>query len=192
MAAVASPGPDFIMVVKNSLSYSRKTGVYTALGIGSGIIVHILYTFLGIGLLIKESPSIFNIIKYLGAAYIIYLGVMSFRAESCQKKLILASEGRNISAFKAFRIGFITNALNVKASMFFLGLFTTMISPETSTNTLLILAVLIVVQTTLWFILVSYFFTQPAIQKKYYTYEGFINKSFGILLILLAVKILFF
>lgn len=192
MAAVASPGPDFIMVVKNSLSYSRKTGVYTALGIGSGIIIHILYTFLGIGLLIKESPSIFNGIKYLGAAYIIYLGIMSFRAESSQNKVIVASEGKDISPFKAYRIGFITNALNVKASMFFLGLFTTMITPETSTNVLLILAVLIVVQTTLWFILVSYFFTQAAIQKKYYTYEGFINKCFGVLLILLAVKILFF
>jgi len=192
LAAVMSPGPDFIMVVKNSLTYSRKTGVYTAIGIGCGIIIHVLYTFFGIGLLIKETPSLFNFIKYIGAAYIIYIGVMSFLAKSSQKKVIVAGQDHYISPFKAFRIGFITNALNVKASMFFLGLFTTMISPETSPKTLYILGFLVVFQTMLWFVLVAYFFTQPLVQKKFYEYESFINKVFGVLLILLALKILFF
>ena len=192
LAAVMSPGPDFIMVVKNSLTYSRKTGVYTAVGIGCGIVIHVLYTFFGIGLLIKETPSLFNFIKYIGAAYIIYIGVMSLFAKPSQQKVIVAGLENDISPFKAFRIGFITNALNVKASMFFLGLFTTMISSETSFKTLTILGFLVVFQTMLWFVLVAYFFTQPLVQKKFYEFENIFNKIFGVLLILLAVKILFF
>lgn len=192
MAAVISPGPDFIMVVKNALTYSRKTGVYTAIGIGFGIVIHVLYTFFGIGLLIKETPSLFNFIKYIGAVYIIYVGAMSLFAQPSPQKVIVAGQESDISPFKAFRIGFITNALNVKASMFFLGLFTTMISSDTSLQTLYLLGFIVVFQTMLWFVLVAYFFTQPLVQKKFYQYENAFNKILGILLILLALKILFF
>ncbi|MGB0886001.1 MAG: LysE family transporter [Chitinophagales bacterium] len=192
LGAVMSPGPDFIVVVKNALTYSRKIGVYTAVGIGFGIIVHILYTFLGIGILIKESSSIYRVLKYIGAVYIVYIGVMSFVAKTSKQQIITAEQQKEISNFKAFRIGFITNALNVKASMFFLGLFTTMISPETNKNVLYFLAVLLVFQTIFWFILVSHFFSRAKIQEKYFQYENVINKIFGLLLILLALKILFF
>lgn len=191
LLAVASPGPDFVMVVKNALSYSRKTGIYTAIGIGSGIIIHITYTFLGIGLLIKETPALFEVIKYIGAAYIIYMGIMSIRSNS-KSKIVVADNQQTISNFKAFKIGFITNALNPKASLFFLSLFTLVLKPETSPYVLVIIGVLLVLQTTLWFIIVSYFFTQELIQKKYFEYQNYINKFFGIILLLLAVKVLFF
>ena len=62
LAAVMSPGPDFIIVVKNALTYSRKIGIYTALGIGAVIIIHLVYTFLGLGILIKEIPELYNAI----------------------------------------------------------------------------------------------------------------------------------
>ena len=91
-----------------------------------------------------------------------------------------------------FKIGFITNALNPKASLFFLSLFTLVLKTETSPYVLVIIGVLLVLQTTLWFIIVSYFFTQELIQKKYFEYQNYINKFFGIILLLLAVKVLFF
>ena len=189
--AVASPGPDFVMVVKNALTYSRKTGIYTALGIGSGIIVHVVYTFLGVGLLIKEIPALFNLIKYVGGIYIIYMGVMSIRS-SADNKVVKGEKKEDISKFKAYRIGFLTNALNPKASLFFLSLFTLMIKPGTNPYVLILLGVLIVLQTTTWFIIISYFFTQEKIQKRYFQYEKVINVVFGIILILLAVKVIFF
>ncbi len=75
LLAVISPGPDFVMALKNSLTYSRKTGIYTALGFGIGIGVHIVYSFAGLAVIISQSEVVFLIIKYLGAAYLFYIGI---------------------------------------------------------------------------------------------------------------------
>lgn len=82
--AVMSPGPDFAVVTKNSLLHSRKTGIYTSLGIALGISVHIAYSLLGIGLVISKSAVLFSIIKYLGAGYLVYIGYLSLRAKPQQ------------------------------------------------------------------------------------------------------------
>ena len=81
LLAVISPGPDFAMVTRNSLTLSRRAGVLTALGIGLGVLVHLTYTLLGVGLLIEQSLWLFNAIKLVGAAYLIYLGVTMLRAK---------------------------------------------------------------------------------------------------------------
>lgn len=70
---LVSPGPDFVIAVKHSLQYSRATGLWTALGIGLGIIVHVSYCFLGIAFIVSQSILLFNIIKLCGAGYLIFL-----------------------------------------------------------------------------------------------------------------------
>lgn len=82
LLAVISPGPDFIMITRNSLIYSRRTGIYSAIGLGLGILVHVTYSLVGIGLLISKSILLFNTIKYLGAAYLIYIGYKSITAKA--------------------------------------------------------------------------------------------------------------
>lgn len=74
LLAAMSPGPDFAVVTKNSLFGSRTTGLYTAVGVGLGIFLHVGYSLVGIGLVISQSIFIFSIIKYVGAAYLLYLG----------------------------------------------------------------------------------------------------------------------
>ena len=71
--AVISPGPDFAMVLKQSITYGKKSSIYTSIGIGLGIGVHVIYTLLGIGLIISKSIILFTIIKFLGAGYLIYI-----------------------------------------------------------------------------------------------------------------------
>lgn len=188
--AVASPGPDFIVVLRNTLTYSRKAGIFTSLGIGTGIIIHVVYTFLGIGLIIKESPALFEIIKYIGTAYILYIAYQSFFSKS-NSKIISENKKENISTLKAFRIGFFTNVFNPKVSLFFLSLFTVILEPNTSVSLLVFLAFMIVFSTVLWFVLVSFIFTKEKIQKKYYLYQNSINKVFGILLFLFALQLIF-
>src|SRR3990167_6853963 len=85
--AVISPGPDFIMILRNSLIYSRKKGMFSAVGLGLGIMVHIIYSLVGIGLLISQSIVLFNIIKFLGAGYLIYIGVKSLLSKSSHLNL---------------------------------------------------------------------------------------------------------
>lgn len=72
---VVSPGADFVLVFKNSAIYGRKAGVLTALGIGIGVCVHITYSVIGISHLVSQNAVLFSIVKYVGAAYLIYLGV---------------------------------------------------------------------------------------------------------------------
>ena len=82
LLAVMSPGPDFIMLTRNTITYSRKAGIYTALGLGCGILVHVIYSLVGIGLIISQSIVLFSGIKFIGAAYLIYLGYKSLTSKS--------------------------------------------------------------------------------------------------------------
>src|SRR3990167_8795475 len=88
MLAVMSPGPDFVMISRNSLVYSRKVGVYSAIGLGLGILVHVTYSLIGIGLIISKSILLFSILKFIGAAYLIYVGYKCLRAKPHQQQSI--------------------------------------------------------------------------------------------------------
>ena len=70
LLAVMSPGPDFAMIVRNSLVYSKKTAIYSSLGLAAGILVHVTYSLVGIGLIISQSILLFSVIKFFGAGYL--------------------------------------------------------------------------------------------------------------------------
>ncbi len=191
LLAVISPGPDFFMALKNSLSYSRRTGIYTAIGFGLGIAVHVFYSLAGLALIISKSIIVFNIIKYLGVAYLIFIGLKSFLSKTKAIKVEDEAHLQDISALKAVSMGFLTNVLNPKASLFFLSLFTLVIKPDTATGTLLIISALLIIDTMLWFSLVAVFFTQKRIRIIYNRYQGWFNKLFGGFLIAVGLKIAF-
>jgi threonine/homoserine/homoserine lactone efflux protein len=130
LLAVMSPGPDFAMVMRNSLVYSRRTGVLAAVGLALGIMLHVTYSLLGIGLIISQSVVLFNILKLVGAAYLIYIGVKSLLSKKVHPGDVLVKENnrQDLSAVSAIRLGFLTNALNPKATLFFLALFTQVIN----------------------------------------------------------------
>jgi RhtB (resistance to homoserine/threonine) family protein len=191
LLAVMSPGPDFVMALRNSLTYSRKTGIYTAIGFGIGIGVHVFYCVIGLALIISTSPFIFNIIKYLGVAYLTYIGVVSIYSKA--KDVSAGSEihKTDISALKAIRIGFLTNVLNPKATLFFLSLFTFVIGPDVPKNIAWFLGVMMMINTALWFSFVAVFFTQARIRVLFNKYQKAFNVVFGVLLIAIAIKIVF-
>ncbi len=191
LMAVMSPGPDFFMALRNSLTYSRKTGIYTAIGFGLGIGVHVVYCVFGLALIISKSIIVFNIIKFLGAGYIIYIGIMSLLSKGNKIEMNTNEHKADISSLKAIRIGFLTNVLNPKATLFFLSLFTFVIGPETPNHILVLLGVIMMVNTALWFSLVAMFFTQKRIQKFYNQFQKIFNRIFGSILIVIGLKIIF-
>ncbi len=69
-----SPGPDFFIVLRNSLVYSRKNGLMTACGVSVALFAHLTYTFVGIAVLIKESPFTYSLLTTIGAVYLLYIG----------------------------------------------------------------------------------------------------------------------
>ncbi len=194
MLGVMSPGPDFAVVTRNSLIYSRKAGVYTALGIALGISVHVAYSILGIAVIIAQSMILFNIIKYIGAAYLIYIGYKALRA---RKSLSPANapeqtvHQKDISIFKALRIGFLTNLLNPKATLFFLALFTQVIDPHTPKYIQMLFGSMMMVSTFAWFAGISVLFSNNIVKLKLGRMLPRIEKVMGVALIALGIKVAF-
>ena len=192
LLAVMSPGPDFFMSIRNSLMYSRKTGMFTAVGFGLGIGVHVLYSILGLGLIISQSVMIYSIIKYIGAGYLVYIGIQSLRSKSESLEIDETTKKSDISAVKAIRIGFLTNVLNPKATLFFLSLFTIVIGPNTPVPMLAFLGGIMMVNTTLWFCLLAYLITHSRILPVFEKYQNLFNTAFGVILIGIGIKVAFF
>lgn len=192
LLAVMSPGPDFVMLLRNALTYSRKTGMWTALGFGLGIGIHVLYSIFGLGLLISQSEITYLVITYLGAGYLAYIGVMSFISKSGSLNINTVSSTSDITSIKAIRIGFLTNVLNPKATLFFLSLFTIVVGPDVPISTNIYLGVIMMVNTTLWFTLLAYLVTHNKILPTLEKHQNTFNKSFGIILIVIAFKVAFF
>jgi len=191
LLAAMSPGPDFVMCVKNSITYSRKVGIYTGIGIALGLSIHITYCMAGIGLIISKSIIVFNIIKILGALYLIYMGIRSIMA----KKSKLSLEGDHIttelSTWDAIKSGFLTNILNPKATMFFLAMFSMVIGKDTPSAVLIVISLIMILTAIAWFTIVAVLFSQNWVRNKFLKFEKAINSVFGGLLILLGLRIAF-
>ena len=183
LVALISPGPDFVVACRNTLLYSRAIGIYTAIGFGLGILVHISYAVFGLSWLIANNAFILAIIQYMGAVYLINIGVQSLRDFESKVESNTTASLHSIAAVKAVRMGFITNVLNPKATLFFLSLFSTMLTPEVSNASLIVLSILLVGSTMLWFSLVALLISHPRFTAGLNRYEKTVQQFFGVLLI---------
>jgi RhtB (resistance to homoserine/threonine) family protein len=190
LLAVMSPGPDFALISRNSLLYSRRTGVYSALGIALGILVHVTYSLVGIGLVIAKSPLLFAFIQYSGAAYLLYLGVQSFASASVNETLGTATS-HDLNSAEAVRSGFFTNALNPKASLFFLSVFSQVVKPSTPTALKILYGLEISIVTFLWFAAVALVLSHSSLCKKFTQAQPLLAKGMGVVLILLGLRVAF-
>lgn len=194
--AVVAPGPDFAVVVQNSVSYGRKIGVLTAIGIGAGISVHVLYTILGFGLLMQTNANIFLIVQLISALYLTYLGFELIRSNlktaHTESDLTFTSDNQNtaISKKSAFFKGFITNATNPKATIFFLGIFTTIVSQTTPLTVQFGYGLWMCMVNALWFIAVAYLFTLDHIRLMFLKRKKWFEIAMGSILILLAMRLI--
>ncbi len=187
-----SPGPDFAMVLRQSIIHGRKTAIFTSLGIASAILIHGVYTILGLGLIIANSAILFQIVKYIGAAYLLWLGISAILAPTPKPAKNLIKDNNKISAKKSFSIGFLTNLLNPKAMLFFISLFTLVVSVDTGVKFQAIYVLSMSIVLFLWFLLVSLFFTTKKISNGFYKMGKWFNSITGLALIFLAIKMVFF
>ncbi|QQR78882.1 MAG: LysE family transporter [Candidatus Moraniibacteriota bacterium] len=187
--AAVSPGPDFIVVAKNSLN-ARKIGLMTALGVGLGILVHVAYSLLGIGLIISQSIILFSIIKYVGAAYLLYLGIQLVRTKKESFKEISVEKGDgNISLSQALKEGFITNALNPKATLFFLSIFTQVIDVKTPLIVQGMYGIEIAFIVGIWFSLLAFIISAPLVRNKFSKVQYYLSKIMGVALVAFGIKL---
>lgn len=179
--AVISPGPDFAMVSRNSLMLSRRAGVLTALGIGLGVLVHVTYTLVGVGLLIQQSLWLFHAIKLVGAGYLVYLGIKMLRSKPCG--VLADGVMASLSDAAALRTGFLTNALNPKTTIFIVSLFMQVVRPETPLAVQISYGAFISVAHIAWFCLVALCFSAGPVRDRLLAIRHWIDRVFGGLLV---------
>ena len=155
VALTVAPGPDNIFVVTQGITRGRRQAIVTALGMCSGISVHTTAAAFGISALFYSSVIAFNVVKYAGAAYLMYLAYKTLRERSAIK--LPVADDRPDPAL--FRRGFIMNVLNPKVAMFFLAFLPQFVTTNTGYFPLqmLLLGFLFMLQAVVIFCLIGYF-----------------------------------
>lgn len=187
--AVISPGPDFAMVTRNSYAFGSRIGLFSALGIACGVQVHVFYTMFGIAVIIVESPTLFMAMKIIGASYLIFLGYKSLT----NKTKLTFGEASNIapSPAAAFRMGFLTNALNPKTMLFVIATYTQVVQPDSPLSLNFAYGLFMSAAHWIWFSIVALFFAVPAMRKRILERQVVVDKSIGIALIALGASLVF-
>lgn len=181
------------MTIRQSVRFGRLVGICTALGIGAGISVHVLYTLLGVGALMHTTPWLLTVAKVVGGAYILYLGVNLLRSKP---KTTL--EGDKVAdeplveqtLSKAFTTGFLTNATNPKATLFFLAIFTTIISATTPLQIQALYGLWMCFVNALWFVIVALFFSSARVRLLFMRMGHWFERTMGVILILFAGRLI--
>lgn len=188
--AVASPGPDFYVVMRQSVRGGTRLGIWTSLGVGSAILLHVTYCLLGVALLLSQSPVLFDVMKFLAAGYLFYIGVQSIRASLIKQEVERAvAQEPVLSAIRAFCVGFLTNGLNPKATLFFLALFTVVIDPSTPVIIQIVYGLYLAVATFLWFTLLSLVLGISRVRDLILRMGMWLERAMGAILILISLQI---
>jgi len=184
--AVISPGADFAMVTRNSMMLSRRAGVLTAVGISLGVLVHVAYSLLGVGLVISRSPMLFGLIKYFGAAYLVWLGIGMIRAKPAVPGVITVPA---LSDLGALRRGFLTNATNPKTTLFVVSLFSQVISPRTPLAVQVGYGLFMSLSHLAWFVLVAFAFSSIPAQRAVAEARHHVERGIGAVLVCLGLTL---
>ena len=187
--AAMSPGPDFAMVVKNTLLYSQKSGIFTALGVATSLLIHSTYCLLGLAIIISKSLLLFSIIKYIGASYLIFIGIKCLIAKKETSSLTEQPQQKIISNFISFRQGLLCNLLNPKAIMFILAFFTVILKPTTTLTAQLTFALEIVLIHFIWFSSLAIMLSHKVIKSGLGKIQFYFVKLMGVFLIGFGVRI---
>jgi threonine/homoserine/homoserine lactone efflux protein len=185
-----TPGADTVYILGRSISQGRKAGIYSALGIVSGVFFHITLAAFGLSIIVAKSALAFNLIKYTGAIYLGYLGIKMWVTKSETEFTDQPLETK--SPYKLYISGVLTNALNPKVALFFLVFLPQFILPGTATSPIpfFILGVIFLIPGTIWCLLLAIFSSILADKiKTNKSISNWLNKITGGIFIGLGVKL---
>lgn len=186
-----TPGADTLYILGRGISQGRKSAIISALGISTGCLVHTILAAFGLSAILQNSIFAFNLIKWAGAIYLIYLGIKSFKSKGLSLENLENTDV--VSSKKIFWEGVFTNTLNPKVALFFLSFLPQFISVNNSYGSIpfLILGFTFIVTGTLWGMILSFtsaIFTRKMKENK--NISARLNKITGIVFITLGIKLL--
>ncbi|ERM58957.1 MULTISPECIES: LysE family translocator [Vibrio] len=195
--ALMSPGPDFALVVQNATRHGRQTGLYIALGLSCGILLHSLLSLTGISYLVHQQPTLFAIIQLAGGSYLLYLGYGALKAtwytiqhhdddtDSVHSTDLILTNKR-----EAFSKGFATNILNPKALVFFISLMSSLVPADMSLSGKGFALLILFGLSLFWFSLLAWMLSTKALQKKLHEATVYIDGLCGAVFTIIGVSIL--
>lgn len=181
----ASPGPSLAVVVEQTMKGGRQQGVITAIAHGVGVGVYALLAALGLAVIVQQTPWMFEGLRWLGAAFLLFLAYKSFTAPA----EIGAAESHPVSGRQGAVIGFLTAFLNPKLAIFFLAVYTQFITPETLLSAKLGMAGVSALVDALWYLLLAVMVSHPSVMSRLQNSAGPLQKGFAVLLVLVAVRV---
>lgn len=185
--AVISPGPDFAMVTRNSYLFGRRTGLLCALGIALGVQVHVAYTMLGVSLLIAHAHGVLSVLKLLGAGYLMWIGIQTLRNRKAVT--VDTTAAPDISGAAACRMGFLTNALNPKTTLFVVSTYTQVVSPHTPLAAQFGYGLFMSLAHLVWFGIVAWCFGSPTLRAAMLQRQRLLDRVIGTTLCGLGVAL---
>ncbi|PWC15908.1 lysine transporter LysE [Brenneria roseae subsp. americana] len=184
-----SPGPDFFLVIKNAARYPRIEALMTACGVICGVATHMAYCVAGLAVVITTTPWLFNLLKYAGAAYLIWVGIQALLSRGGSKMDVSNLAKQRVSMKKAFWQGYLCNLLNPKATLFFLAMFTQVLSVNSGVGEKLWYAMIIWVLAVIWWPLLVIIFQSGPVRQVLAKIQKLVDKLLGTVLIALGIKV---
>lgn len=190
LLAMASPGPDLLLLLRNGISHGKAVGFATVLGICTGLTFHVTLAVLGLAIIIAQNIYIYQAIKFLGAGYLIYLGFCALRSPG-QTSVAIQREQVWKSLRKGFRDGIFCNLLNPKVTLFILSIFTQLISPQAPSHVRTIYAGVIVCTSFFGWSLFVLVMQTSMVQRALERSKKAIDYLFGGFMVALGLRIFF-
>ena len=186
-----TPGTDTMYIISRSISQGRAAGIYSALGISAGIIIHTLLAAFGLSVILMKSVFIFNLIKIIGAIYLGYLGIrMVMEKKSTTEQTTLPKQSNK----KIFLQGMVTNVTNPKVALFFLAFLPQFILTDSGVSSpipFLILGLTFTVTGGIWCLLTAYFSSMATTRLRGNSKAASVlNRLTGIVFIAMGIKLL--
>lgn len=188
--AAASPGPDFVFVSQQTLANGRRAGLFCSLGIALGLSVHIAYSAFGLGAIVARSAELLFWVKIVGGSYLIYLGIKGLRAKASAGHMVEGIHRPGQTALKTIGAGFLCNAFNPKAPIYFLSLFTLVLAPDMPLYQVGIFGLWIMLIQLCWFSFVVFILCIPSVNIRFQRAGHWIDRLLGGAMILLGLKVL--
>lgn len=184
-----SPGPDFFLVVKNAARYRRSLALMTVFGVIMGVVTHMTYCVAGLAVVITATPWLFNLLKYAGAGYLIWIGIQALRSHG-DSKLDVTNVVRQQTSYKsAFIQGYLCNLLNPKATLFFLSVFTQVLSIDSGMGEKLWYAFIIVILAVIWWPILVFLIQSAPVRRGLAKAQKVVDKVLGVVLIGLGIRV---
>lgn len=186
-----TPGADTMYILGRSISQGKKAGTLSALGIATGALIHCVFAALGLSVILAKSALAFEIVKYVGAAYLIYLGIKMLITKT-DENFELKENNKQINYRKVYFSGILTNVLNPKVALFFLAFLPQFINPKYSQSFLpfLILGLTFVTTGTIWCLTLAMFSSKLSNTiRKNYKVKKWLDKTTGGIFIALGIKL---